>query len=192
MIPLVVIVFIAVSILVYLYPFIFGKNEMQFKYDLATNENTLKYKDYSRLFTAQFVHWDVLHLGVNMFSLYSAGTAAYYMLEQGLGLGRFAVAAFAVLYLFSGMVGGLFSIHFGRRVSAGASGALFGIIGFLAVYALFSGQYGVLQSLTITILINVVIGFTPGLNIDNWGHLGGFVGGLILGAGSVLFMLYGV
>jgi len=187
MTPLVVYFFIAISLLVYVYPYLIRQDPMRSKYDLATNENTLKYHDYARLFTSQFTHWDVFHLGVNMFSLFSVGTTAYVILSLSLfELGRYAVLAFSALYLFCGVMAALFSINFGRRVSAGASGAIFGIIGFITVFAFLTGQTALLSSLVLTIMINVAIGFMPGLNIDNWGHLGGFVGGVAFG---LLFIL---
>jgi rhomboid protease GluP len=73
--------------------------------------------------------------------------------------------------------------------SLGASGAIFGIVGADVAFYLANrrsmGNPGQRQLLNLVILIgiNLVIGFTPGSNINNYAHLGGLIGGLALGAG---------
>ncbi|MEK6927703.1 MAG: rhomboid family intramembrane serine protease [Nanoarchaeota archaeon] len=91
------------------------------------------------LLTSAFMHQGILHLFVNMFSLYFLGNLS----EKIMGRSRFLF-----LYLLAGVVGGLFFVfgaYFGNLVglesvfggvgdfAAGASGALFGLLGFLAV-----------------------------------------------------------
>jgi hypothetical protein len=80
----------------------------------------------------------------------------------------------------------VFSYLFTHGLSAGASTSLFGLFGALVVYYYkhreMFGKMGQQQliNLGVILLINVIIGLSPGSNIDNWGHLGGFVGGAVL------------
>jgi rhomboid protease GluP len=134
--------------------------------------------EYWRLFTANFIHIGVIHLAFNMFALYQLGR----QIESLYGQRRFLA-----LYLLSGLSGTVFSYLLTQGRSAGASTALFGLFGALLVYFYkyreSFGSFGRQQliNLAVVLLINVVIGLSPGSNIDNWGHFGGFVGGLFLG-----------
>lgn len=80
-----------------------------------------------RLFTAQFVHFGVLHLGMNMAALWDVGR----LVERLYGRWRFAL-----LYLASGVLGNLLSlvVQGNQAVSAGASGAIFSLYGALLVF----------------------------------------------------------
>ena len=80
-----------------------------------------------RLFTAQFVHFGVLHLGMNMAALWDVGR----LVERLYGRWRFAV-----LYGASGVAGNLLSlvVQGNQAVSAGASGAIFSLYGALLVF----------------------------------------------------------
>lgn len=133
--------------------------------------------EYYRLLTATFLHGDVIHLFFNMLSLWNVGRFVYDLpWFQGFGL--------ITVYLLSGIMGSLFSFWFNPSVpSVGASGSIFGLVGALTAFALLSNQTALLASLFLNILVIVVYGFSSGSRIDNWGHLGGFVSGLILGAG---------
>ncbi len=134
--------------------------------------------EYWRLFTANFIHIGILHLAFNMFALYQLGR----QIESLYGRPRFLA-----IYLLSGLSGTVFSYLLTQGRSAGASTALFGLFGALLVYFYkyrddFDG-FGRRQliNLAVILLVNVLIGLSPGSNIDNWGHIGGFVGGLFLG-----------
>ena len=93
---------------------------------------------------------------------------------------------FVTIYLLSGISGAIFSYIFTHGTSVGASTSLFGLFGALVVYFYKNrqifGQMGQQQltNLGVTLAINVFIGLSPGSNIDNAGHVGGFVGGLAL------------
>jgi len=122
-----------------------------------------------------FAHEQALHIGFNMLALYFLGP----MLEQVLGRARFLA-----LYLVSGIAGSaavmLFSDAHGQ--SLGASGAIFGLMGALAVVALkVRGQF---QSILMWIGLNLVFTFTMS-GISWQAHIGGLVGGAILGAAMV-------
>jgi membrane associated rhomboid family serine protease len=128
-----------------------------------------------QLVTSMFTHVEPLHLGFNMLALYFLGP----MLEQVLGRARFLA-----LYLVSGIAGSaavmLLSSSHGQTV--GASGAIFGLMGALAVISLKVG--GQVQSILMWIGLNLVFTFTVG-GISWQGHIGGLVGGAVLGAAMV-------
>jgi rhomboid protease GluP len=130
-----------------------------------------------RLFTSMFLHIGILHLLLNMYALYIAG----YYLERMLGKLRFGVA-----YVCTGLIGSMASVAMNDVVSAGASGAIFGMYGvFLALLTTKlidpSMRKGLLQSIGIFVVYNLIYGFKPNSGVDNAAHLGGFVSGFIIG-----------
>lgn len=134
---------------------------------------------YWRLLTAMFLHIGVFHLLVNLYALYALGP----MVE-----GYFGHLRFLAIYFVGGLCGSLASYAFSPAVSAGASGAIFGLAGAITVYFLkYRDNFGrqgraILQNMLVVIGINLVFGMTvPG--IDNWGHIGGLVGGALVAWG---------
>lgn len=133
--------------------------------------------EFWRLFTANFIHIGIVHLLFNLYALYALGQQA----EALYGHPRFIT-----IYLLSGISGAVFSYVFTRGLSAGASTSLFGLFGALVVYFYkhreWLGSVGRQQliNLGVILFINVLIGVAPGSSIDNWGHAGGFFGGVIL------------
>ena len=128
-----------------------------------------------QVLTSTFTHIQVFHIVLNMVALYMFGPP----LEQILGRLRFLT-----LYVVSGITGSagvmLFSNEHGMTV--GASGAIFGLLGASAVVAFKSG--GDFQGLLTLLAINLVITFT--VPMISWqGHLGGLLGGALVGAGMV-------
>jgi rhomboid protease GluP len=133
-----------------------------------------------RLASANFVHIGFLHLAVNMWALWNLGNAAERM------FGNFT---FLLIYLLSGLGGSLASLAWHPSIlSAGASGAIFGIAGAL-LSMLYLGHILVPRQVVQTLLstlaflvgINLLVGtLLPGL--DNAGHVGGLLVGLGLGA----------
>ena len=132
-----------------------------------------------RLVTPVFLHAGLLHIGVNMYSLWALGPAV----ERFFGHARFLI-----VYLLSGISGVLLSLVMSPDPSVGASGAIFGLLGALATFLYLHratfGQLGAMQlrQLVFVALINLGMGLAPG--IDNWGH----VGGLVAGAGMAWFL----
>jgi len=133
--------------------------------------------EYWRLFTAMFLHIGVMHLAFNSYALIVIGTE----LERLIGWQRYLA-----IYILSGLLGNLASYAFSMNLAAGASGAIFGLIGALAAYFLMHrtklGTWGQKRLINIAILIaiNLFLGFTqPG--IDNMAHMGGLLAGLGLG-----------
>ncbi len=133
-----------------------------------------------RLLSSTFLHWGVLHLAVNMYGLWVLGR----LVEQIHGPRRYLVT-----YVLAGLGGSLASVYFGPGApSAGASGAVFGILGAaIAEFALRRRAYpeawrrAVLGNLLFLAVANVLIGSAvPG--IDQAAHLGGLVTGALAGA----------
>ncbi len=120
-----------------------------------------------RLVTAAFLHYGILHIGFNMFALWSVGP----QLEAALGRLRYLV-----LYLLAGIGGGLLSLAIGPpfEQAAGASGAIFGL--FAAFYVVARHLNLNAGPIATTIAINLVITFSLS-NIDWRGHVGGLVVG---------------
>ena len=135
---------------------------------------------YWRLFTPMFLHIDLMHLLFNSYALYLYGP----IVEKLFGKGKFIL-----VYLLSGLMGTLFSYVLSPNPAAGASGAIFGLMGALLYFrqrqtALFQRIFG--PGLLMIIGINLFYGFVmPG--IDNWGHIGGLVGGFLVGLGVGLY-----
>jgi membrane associated rhomboid family serine protease len=128
-----------------------------------------------RLVTPMFLHASISHLAVNSFSLYSTGPAV----ESWFGRGRFAS-----LYVVSGICGNVLSYLCTPTPSVGASGAIFGLVGATAVVlARHRRMLGprarkALNSLAYIVLVNFGMSLSPGSRVDNFGHLGGLLGGI--------------
>ncbi len=127
-----------------------------------------------RLLTAVFVHASVLHILLNMYALYIIGP----QLESFYGSGKFLI-----IYLFSALMGSLLSMSFlGNGWSVGASGAIFGLFGSLLYFGYHYRVYlgDALKSQIIPIiLLNLFLGFAIS-GIDQFAHLGGLIGGVII------------
>jgi membrane associated rhomboid family serine protease len=166
----------------YLFPVLLDFGAMD---DAAVLHNPL---EAYRLFTAMFLHAGLLHLGLNMLSLYFVGVIT----ERIFGTGRFLL-----IYFLSGIVGGL--TQFGIDVytnhltfAVGASGAIFGIFGALGAFfllrrrALGPAGNSLIGQWFFWLIINLVFsfgGFTVGgAGIAGFDHLGGLAAGLVLGA----------
>ncbi len=126
-----------------------------------------------QLLTSMFTHAALLHIGFNMVALWVLGP------QLELMLGRLRYVG---LYLLSGLVGSAMVYWFSGPTSAtlGASGAIFGLMGALLVMA-----YKVradMSQLLVWIGLTVALTFFGRSTISWQGHLGGFVGGVVLAA----------
>ena len=134
--------------------------------------------EYWRLFTSMFLHIGVMHLAFNGYALFIIGTE----LERLVGPGRFLT-----IYLLSGLFGSLASYALSDSLAAGASGAIFGIIGALAAFFLVHrerlGAWGNrrLGNIALVLVLNLVWGFSQPGRIDNFAHVGGLLAGFALG-----------
>lgn len=131
-----------------------------------------------RLLTAMFLHINPAHIFFNMYALYIVGSA----LEPIFGRLRLAL-----IYLLGGLTGSVMSLALGDYAvpSVGASGAVFAILAAEALHLyrhrrLYVNAQRQLYHLAFLMAINLLIGFLPGARIDNWGHIGGMLGGLAL------------
>lgn len=133
--------------------------------------------EYWRLVMPMFLHIGLAHLLVNAFALFILGR----ILERVYGYGRFAF-----LYVGAGICSSALSMSVSAKVAAGASGAIFGLAGAMLV-AGYRHQdalpwrlrrvFG--RGILPFIVVNLIMGYLiPG--IDNWGHLGGLLGGIAL------------
>lgn len=133
-----------------------------------------------RLLTAGFLHFGIIHLAMNMFALVQIGQT----IERFIGSWRFLVA-----YLIALISGNILSLAWNDiSISAGASGAVFGMFGvFLALLTTKLIARSVRRSLLMSIIsvigFNLVFGMQAG--IDNAGHIGGLIGGLLAGYAMV-------
>ena len=126
-----------------------------------------------RLIAYMFLHGGIVHIFFNMYSLYIVGPR----IEDFFGKWKYLL-----IYVFSGIGGGLLSISMnGEVISVGASGAIFGLFGALLYFGYnYRGYIGsIIKSQILPIIIyNLLMGFfIPG--IDMWGHIGGLIGGVI-------------
>jgi rhomboid protease GluP len=133
-----------------------------------------------RLGSAMFLHFGVFHLGMNMFSLWDGGR----LVERMYGPARFIL-----IYVIAGLTGNLLSLFAqgDQAVSAGASGAIFGVYGALISYLWLArhrqnaGEYKRLfWGALLFAMLAIGLGFLI-KGIDNYAHLGGLAGGLFIG-----------
>jgi rhomboid protease GluP len=130
-----------------------------------------------RLITACFLHFGILHLVLNMYALLYIGI----MLEPLIGKWRFISA-----YFLTGIASSALSLYWNDPiVSAGASGAIFGMYGMFIAMLVGnvvhkSVQKDLLASMAGFVVINLGIGFTTS-GIDNAAHIGGLISGMIIG-----------
>lgn len=128
-----------------------------------------------RLISSMFLHIGFLHLFMNMLAVYYLGA----MVERIYGSWRFLI-----IYFMSGIGGSLASFAFTTNVSAGASGALFGLFGALLFFGLINKKVffqTMGNNILLLIGINIVIGFMIP-QIDVGAHLGGLIAGFIASA----------
>ncbi len=149
-----------------------------------------------RLFTSMFLHASIfdgaggyvfansLHLIFNMYILYVIGIPVERL---------FGHVRFTLIYLLGGLTGSVLSavLSSGNVYSVGASGAIFAVLAAQFVYLyqhrklLGARGHAQMQSLIILAVINLIFGLlsnAPGsaMSVDNWAHIGGVIGGLVL------------
>ena len=169
--PYVTYTIIAITILVYLLQLITSDLPIIF---LAKSNELIREGQLWRLVTPALVHGSVPHILFNMYALLSFGTG----LERHFGHGRFFL-----LYILCAFTGNVMSFLLTSGNSVGASTAIFGLVGAEGVFLLqnrklFGGQFrNAIGNVIFVVAINLFFGLQP--QIDNWGHIGGLLGGLI-------------
>jgi membrane associated rhomboid family serine protease len=149
-----------------------GSSINQLGGDLALSRHGVADGEYYRLISSAFIHFGVLHIAFNMYALYLLGGA----LERYAGTLRFGI-----IYGISALTGSLGALILTPNgLTAGASGAIFGLMGAMLVLerqrgvALLGGSIGGL------LVINLLITFgVSGISIG--GHIGGLAGGILSG-----------
>ncbi len=146
-------------------------------------------KAYYRIVSSMFLHWDLQHLFSNMIVLYYVGA----VVERRIGH-----IPYAIVYFLAGIAGNIFSIGYqvflGEDiVSAGASGAVFGVEG--ALLFLIIMHHGRLESMTagrvaFAIAFSLYCGFTS-TNVNNAAHIGGVLMGFASAAVICLIFPWG-
>lgn len=145
-----------------------------FEFYAARSNDAIRAGQLWRFITPVFLHASPMHIFFNMYALFSIGS----FLER-----QFGHARFALLYFLCAFSGNVFSFMLSDGYSVGASTAVFGLLAAEGVFfyqnqKLF-GNYArqAIGNAVFFIVVNLFIGLSPG--IDNWGHVGGLLGGAI-------------
>ena len=174
--PIVTYSLIFICILVFILMYVLGNGSTD-NYTLlvfGANVDTLTKNGDYRLFTSMFLHIGILHLLCNMYSLYIIGKEVENV---------FGKVKYLIIYLLSGIAGSILSLAFNHNtICAGASGAIFGLLGALLYFGYYYRTYlgaTLTRSIIPVIVLNLIIGFTSS-GIDNAAHIGGLVGGILI------------
>lgn len=177
--PVTVLLLIAIAGMFLLETWAGGSTDPRVLYALGANHPgaVLEQGEWWRLASSMFLHIGFLHLLLNGWALYQLGS----LFELAVGS-----RDLVIVYFVSGLAGSAASLWLTQGLSAGASGAIFGLLGALIAFLLRRrgrlNAFGssLLTQLVVWAAINVFIGFsTPG--IDNAAHLGGCAAGFGLG-----------
>lgn len=175
--PIVTYMIMAICIITFILMYIFGNGSedsytlIKFgaNYDILTKSGELY-----RLFTSIFLHIGMMHLICNMYSLLVIGKE----IENLFGKWKYLL-----IYLLSGICGSMLSLAFSyNTVSAGASGAIFGLLGALLYFGYYYRTYlgaTIKRTILPVIIFNLVLGFLNP-SIDNAAHIGGLIGGILI------------
>ena len=176
--PIITSILISVNVVIFMLMYSLGDGSQNTKTLIDFGANYVKLTkagEYYRLITSAFLHIGVIHLLLNMYSLYIVGTQIEYF---------YGKIKYLIIYIFSAIMGSLFTIVLSgsNTVAAGASGAIFGLLGSLLYFGYnYRGYIGnaIVGQIIPVILLNLFVGFTtPG--IGNAAHIGGLIGGFII------------
>ena len=186
--PIVTYILIAVNIIVFALMYIIGKGSEDY-YTLkdfgALVPSLVRGGEYYRLISSAFLHIGIMHLLFNMYSLFVLGPNIEHLFGKG---------KFICIYLFSTIMGSLFSMVLATQgtdaLTAGASGAIFGLFGSLLYIGYnYRGYFGnkLLGQILPVVVVNLLLSFT--IRGISWqAHVGGLVGGIavsyMLGTGD--------
>lgn len=176
-IPIVTYIIMAICIILFIMMEVFsgGSTNTATLLKYGANVDVLvKNGEFYRLFTCIFLHIGIMHLICNMYSLYIIGREVENL---------FGKIKYIIIFILSGIFGSIMSIVFNHNVvSAGASGAIFGLLGALLYFGINYRTYlgeAVKRSIIPTIIINLIIGVLS-TGIDLAAHIGGLVGGVLV------------
>ena len=174
--PIVTYIIMAICIILFILMDLSGgstNSQTLLKYG-ANLDVLVKNGEYYRLFTCIFLHIGIMHLLCNMYSLYIIGREVENL---------FGKIKYIIIFILSGIFGSIMSLAFTHNtISAGASGAIFGLLGALLYFGMHYRTYlgeAIKRSIIPIIVINLIIGFFAE-GIDLAAHIGGLVGGVLV------------
>jgi rhomboid protease GluP len=174
--PLVTQVLVALIVGTFVLGLLLGEDAL-FLWGAKVNEAILGYGEYYRLLTVMFLHANLIHLFMNTYALWIIGQDV----ERFYGHARFLA-----IFFLGGLTASVASLALTPGPAVGASGAVFAIFAAEMVLlvqnrALFGpAARQRLQNLVLLLLVNAAIGFAGSAFIDNWAHIGGFLGGSVV------------
>lgn len=172
---------IVINVAVFFILTMFGDTEdavFMLQHGAMYEPNIIEGHEYYRIFTCLFLHFGITHLLNNMVLLGALG----WNLELEIGKVRFVIIYFA-----SGIIGNIVSLFYDLTleqpaVSAGASGAIFGLMGALLYVVIANrGRLGRLsgRGMLVMVALSLYFGLTS-TGVDNLAHIGGVVSGFLL------------
>lgn len=174
--PIVTYIIMAICIILFILMELSGgstNSQILLKYG-ANLDVLVKNGEYYRLFTCIFLHVGIMHLLCNMYSLYIIGREVENL---------FGEIKYIIIFILSGIFGSIMSLAFTHNtISAGASGAIFGLLGALLYFGMHYRTYlgeAIKRSIIPIIVVNLIIGFFAE-GIDLAAHIGGLVGGVLV------------
>lgn len=174
--PIVTYIIMAICIILFILMELSGgstNSQVLLKYG-ANLDVLVKNGEYYRLFTCIFLHIGIMHLLCNMYSLYIIGREVENL---------FGKVKYIIIFILSGVFGSIMSLAFTpNTISAGASGAIFGLLGALLYFGMHYRTYlgeAIKRSIIPIIVVNLIIGFFAE-GIDLAAHIGGLVGGVLV------------
>lgn len=175
--PFITYLIMSICLLVFLMMSLFGNgsydNSTLIKFG-ANLDILTKNGEYFRLITCAFLHIGILHLIFNMYALFIIGPQVESF---------FGKIKFLLIYLISAVSASILSLAFNNNtISAGASGAIFGLLGALLYFGYHYRVYlgnAIRSQIIPIIVINLIIGFSVTSGIDNAAHIGGLIGGVL-------------
>ncbi|NFR88083.1 MULTISPECIES: rhomboid family intramembrane serine protease [unclassified Clostridium] len=173
-------ILIAINVVIFLLTAFISGNILSININVLINfgakYNPLIYQgEIWRLITCAFLHGGITHLLFNMYALYILGPQVEKI---------FGIKKYLSIYFISAITSSLLGVVLNENsVSVGASGAIFGLLGAILAFSIkerHKVEKEYILNLIGIIILNLIIGFNIS-NIDNLGHIGGFIGGLIMG-----------
>jgi rhomboid protease GluP len=167
----VTLILIGINVISYIFLNVILYNSPDYLFAMAQYNQAVWDGEVWRLITSIFVHWDISHITFNMIGLLIYGATLEHFFTKKL---------FLITYLTSGLLGSVFSLLLGTpfSIGAGASGAIFGIMGACFVILAKENPNYICYSL-MYLGLSVYNSFQPG--IGTWAHIFGLVGGLLFG-----------
>jgi len=167
-------ILIALNVIVYVYTSFLSGTPWQTSDGVLELYGQLNYRVmngwYWQLFTSMFVHVTIEHIVGNMLFLLIFGLRAEEM---------FDVKEYLLIYILSGLAGNLLTLLFGPyMISAGASGAIFGMFGAVTIYMRRAVSQSIMTALIFAFFLLLI---SSGQGVNVLAHLGGLVIGLLMG-----------